>query len=483
LYFHSATTNIGIMILSSAHGELASGLPDDVAFQARSADEQTALVDLERIGFVHPMNAHSAWRWAGAHPRADRSLLALLAQFDLHLEIGAAADDTVWIAAAIQEHGGTTPTAFSGTGFSPDDAVRTCLGEFAEFQSWLYRPEDSARRCDPAALDAPVIDPWEMLGFTPTQRDRRHSFNTAWVGFDAIPAPDAFDGTIDWTEVAALTGTSGRWLPSQICFGRYGARSNCADRAWRADSNGCAAGPTRQNALARALLELVERDATGIWWHGRVRRPAVPRSELDDDPVSQALVARARMGQQVRLLDLTHDLEIPVVAAILTDADGALAAFGFGCHLDRVRAVRSAYRELCQMELSIAFARRRVARDGDAAQPEDRRLLDWLAKAGALPHLRPDEQLVARHAPTLVSDDEQAVALVCERLRRAGLDAYVRDLQRPEIGVPAVRAFAPGLCHFKPRFGFKRLTEVPRALRWRDARVEHQDVSDLPLLV
>jgi ribosomal protein S12 methylthiotransferase accessory factor len=83
----------------------------------------------------------------------------------------------------------------------------------------------------------------------------------------------------------------------------------------------------------------------------------------------------------------------------------------------------------------------------------------------------------------LASDDEQTVALVCERLRRAGLEAYVRDLQRPELGVPAVRAFAPGLCHFKQRFGFARLTEVPRALRWRDASVEPQGRNDLPLLI
>jgi ribosomal protein S12 methylthiotransferase accessory factor len=322
-----------------------------------------------------------------------------------------------------------------------------------------------------------------VLGFTPTQRDQRHSFNTAWVGIDAIPASDAFDSAIDWTEVEALTGGSGRWLPSQACFGRYGERADCADRAWRADSNGCAAGPTRPSALARALLELVERDATGIWWHARVRRPAVPRAELDDDPVSQALAARVPMGQQVRLLDLTHDLEIPVVAAILTDADGALLALGFGCHMDRVRAVRSAYRELCQMEMSIAFAKQRVPRDGDAARPEDRRLLDWLAQAGPLQHLKPDEQLVARRTAMLASDDEQTIALVRERLRRAGLEAYVRDLQRPEIGVPAVRAFAPGLCHFKQRFGFARLTEVPRALRWRDASVEPQDLSGLPLLI
>jgi hypothetical protein len=80
----------------------------------------------------------------------------------------------------------------------------------------------------------------------------------------------------------------------------------------------------------------VERDATGIWWYGGIRRPMVPRSLLEDDTLGQALAARERMGQSVRLLDLTHDLEIPVIAAIIADKKGNLLALGFGCDVDKV---------------------------------------------------------------------------------------------------------------------------------------------------
>jgi ribosomal protein S12 methylthiotransferase accessory factor len=295
--------------------------------------------------------------------------------------------------------------------------------------------------------------------------------------------PEAFDGEIDWTAARSLSDGATRWLPSQLCFGRYGVRAKCVDTAWRADSNGCAAGPTREKALAHALLELVERDATGIWWYGQVRRPAVPHRHLQDHALEEALKARTRLGQRVRLLGLTHDLEIPVVAAILTDADGSLQALGFGCDLAPARAIRSAYREMCQMELSIAFARHRVALAGEAARPEDRRLLTWLAEASTLPHLQPIEELAARSSSNDVLGDEQTIQLVCNRLRRAGLEAYAIDMERAEIGVPVVRAFVPGLCHYKPRLGFKRLIEVPRAPGWRDASFGQQDLSRLPLLI
>jgi ribosomal protein S12 methylthiotransferase accessory factor len=477
------------MILRSVHGEVANRLPIEgrAADGARNAVEEQALQDLACLGFVQRVNASSsdtAWRWCSHHPASDSALLALLARFDLHLEVGLAADETVWIAAAIQEHADENARqAFSGTGFQPENAIRTCLGEFAEFQSWLYRSGDERKHCDQGGLGEPALDAWTVLGFAPAQREQRLAFNAAWQGYDSLPTPHAFDGEIDWAAASVLRDGSTCWLPAQLCFGQYGQHAACADRDWRSDSNGCAAGPTRQRALAHALLELVERDATGIWWYGRVRRPALSRSLLLHDVLGRALAARERLGQNVRLLDLTHDLEIPVVAAVLTDNDDTLLALGFGCDLDRARAVRSAYREMCQMELSIAFAKRRVAQAGETARPEDRRLLDWLSAVASLPHLQPDQDLVARRPPDLACDDEQAVALVRERLHRAGLEVYAVDLERPDIGVPAVRAFVPGLCHFKPRLGFKRLIDVPRALRWRETSFGAQDLSEVPLLI
>ena len=41
-----------------------------------------------------------------------------------------------------------------------------------------------------------------------------------------------------------------------------------------ADSNGCAAGNTLEEAIVQGFLELVERDAYAIWWYNRLRRAA-----------------------------------------------------------------------------------------------------------------------------------------------------------------------------------------------------------------
>jgi ribosomal protein S12 methylthiotransferase accessory factor len=481
------------MNLFSLHGEAALRLPADGATEdtrISNANEERALGDLARLGFVHPVEnglAGQSWRWNGAYPAGDRALLALLARFDLDLEVGLAADDVVWIAAAIARPIAPEAAshAFSGTGFGPAEAIRACLGEFAETQSWLYRPGDCGRRCDRRALGAAALDPWHVLGFSQEQRDRRVDLNEAWRGHDSIPEPSAFDGEIDWSAVEALSDRSVRWLPSQVCFGRYAERAQIAVDGWRSDSNGCAAGRTFEGALSHALLELVERDATGIWWYGRISRPAVARSVIEGDALHGAIAVRAQMGQQAWLLDLTHDLEIPVVAAILADQAGALQALGFGADVEPLRAARAAYREMCQIELSVALVRRRAGQMGEAARPEDRGLLHWMSAASIerLPHLRPGTGATPRAPSTAANNDGEATGLILERLYRAGLEALVVDLQRPDIGIPGARAFVPGLCHFKPRLGHRRLIDVPRALSWRDAGFNAKNLHETPLMI
>src|SRR6185503_19186115 len=113
----------GLMILFSAHGVLASALPEDGrSSSARTSRERSALDDLERIGFVQrgDEGGEPAWRWRSKHPAGDRALLGLLARFDLDLELGLAADETVWIAAAIQRSAAREEReAFSGSRLHP----------------------------------------------------------------------------------------------------------------------------------------------------------------------------------------------------------------------------------------------------------------------------------------------------------------------------------------------------------------------------
>ena len=128
---------------------------------------------------------------------------------------------------------------FGGASFRPADAIRSCLGEFAEFQSWLFRPEDARRRC---ADTAGSIDAWSMLGFSDRQRAEGH---------DDIPSSETFAGEIDWSKAICLNDGVPAWVPSQLCYGRYAQRTRAAPSDWRSDGNGCAAGERRKPRISR----------------------------------------------------------------------------------------------------------------------------------------------------------------------------------------------------------------------------------------
>ena len=64
-----------------------------------------------------------------------------------------------------------------------------------------------------------------------------------------------------------------------------------------------------------------------------------------------------------------------------------------------------------------------------------------------------------------------------------GLRTYAIDLQRADIGIPAARLFVPGLCHYKPRLGHRRLLEVPKTLGWKPKGLGAEDLNSMPLLI
>ena len=419
--------------------------------EARHGVDQAVLSDLSHLGFADPVDA------------SDRRLLALLPAFDLRLQVGRSLDGSAWIAAAVWEPGdGTDGDVFSGAGFQPADAIRSCLGEFAEFQSWLFRPGDAARHGADAAR---AIDPWSVLGFSHRQ------LMESDIDYDDNPSGETFAGEIDWSEAICLNDGSPAWVPSQLCFGRYAQRARAAPTNWRNDSNGCAAGETSEDARLAALLELIERDATGIWWYGRCRRPGLDPARLGQPALHAAIEARRQSGQTVHLLDLTHDLQVPVVAAILFH-DEQLLGLGIGCKPSLGAAAVSACLELCQMELSLALGEQR-------GSPEDAQLLHWAQTITPSGHayLTPAGTTERSTAP------EPTFEGVVQRLLSMGLRTYAIDLQRADIGIPAVRLFVPGLCHFKTRLGHRRLLEVPRKLGWKPEGLGAADLNSMPLLI
>jgi thiazole/oxazole-forming peptide maturase SagD family component len=425
--------------------------------------DRPGVADLIEAGFLRAVPERGTAVWIGEREgEADRRLLRLLERLDLTLEVLPIAGARIALTnCRLRVGDGEERVSFVGKGFTLDDAIRRCLGEVAEFRSWLYDPQSDRTRIE---LDPPgprLPGTAELLdcrdGSTPGDRA-------------AFRAPG-------WSRVARLNGAGADpiWCRATLCFGRYASPARTAPEVGL-DSNGCAAGASREDALAGALLELVERDATGLWWQRGAARPRLePRGAASPRLLRSLGEHGEESGRQCWFLDLTTDLAIPVIAAVSTEDDGTLPAIGVACRHRLLDAMEGAFLEMLQSELAIAALLQRL----DEAEPSaaDAAIALWY------------EEVDTKHAPWLAPDGvaerlpSDAVGTVLERLTACGLDAYAMDLTRPSLGIPVVKAIVPGLAHFRRPQGRRRLMRVPEQLGWSSLLAEDGGFNIVPLLI
>ncbi len=331
-----------------------------------------------------------------------------------------------------------------GRGLSEEDSRKSALGEMLEIASaceWGDEPLMTARISD---LDGNHWPPDLLNGFSSSQINDRDAWNLRLEGLDWIPPPMVDRADIEWIAARSLLSDERMLIPADFALiGRVerGVETGCCV----ADSNGCAAGETIDIAMLSALLELIERDATGRWWYGGRKRPAIDPMILDKG----SELAKHFQGQDrvLRLLDITTDLGIPAVAALGSDRNGKGMAAGFAARGSLVDAARTALLELLQMELRLAIGRRHADVIGD--------LTEWLeiSVEDAAPFA------TGAVATANISDHPDGLSFsdILDRLAANRIDVAAVDLTRKEFGTPVFRLVSPDLCHFKPRFGKPRL--------------------------
>jgi ribosomal protein S12 methylthiotransferase accessory factor len=337
-------------------------------------------------------------------------------------------------------NGGSTIAV--GKGRTEIEAKAACLAEAVERYSCRWQGDERCVRASCRELRGQAVHPAAILN---------HS----------VPIPFDEEAEIDWTPVRSLTHGCTRFVPTAFCY--YGYPQDESRRFCRADSNGCAAGNTVDDAVQRGLLELIERDAAAIWWYNRVRRPAVDLGSFEDPYLAAMRQYVEGMRRTLDVLDITTDLGVPVFVAVSARDDGGAPLLGFGVHRDTRAAVASALAELSQM----------LAVDPAGERQEVR---DWLETAtlGSQPYV----------VPTHICGPRQgAAADPVEILATHQLEVLVLDVTRLEIGFPVARVIVPGLRHFHPRFAPGRLYDVPLRLGWLEKPLAEAELNPIPIFL
>jgi ribosomal protein S12 methylthiotransferase accessory factor len=363
-----------------------------------------------------------------------------------------------------------------GKGKSPAQAKTSALGEAIERYAGIFQGDEARLSARLSDLNEAAIHPNATMRFSRRQYQNRTTRNH----YDWVPEP--FDETqeIEWSPVWSLTYDRFRYLPTAACYYGYARRHNI--RFTRADSNGCAAGNTKEEAILQGFLELVERDSVAIWWYNRLKRPAVDLSSFAEPYFQQLLAYYHSLKRELWVLDLTNDLNIPAFAAVScrTDKIAQDIIFGFGAHLDPQTAILRTLTELNQFLPAVYYRTADQGEENSAYEPE---VVAWwrTATLEAHPYLSPAETLpLKRQAdyPQLWSDDLYTDVRQCVQIAQTrGLETLVLDQTRPDLGLQVVKVVVPGLRHYWPRFGPGRLYDVPVQMGWLPAPLKEEELN------
>ncbi|MCX4856305.1 TOMM precursor leader peptide-binding protein [Streptomyces canus] len=377
-------------------------------------------------------------------------------------------------------------TLSGGKGSTDAQARMSALGEAVERHCGTRQGDEAVVLDSFAGLGEQAIHPNDCQLFAPRQfRDRARS-NARHSHFHHVPAPFDEKAETAWTPVWSLVDGRHRLLPTGLLYYSDGTAGSGANRLL-ADSNGCAAGTSLEDALLQGFLELVERDAVAVWWYNRLRRPAVDLDAFDDPWFARMRTGLAALRREVWALDLTSDLGIPCVAALSRRTDGAREdiVFGFGAHFDARVAVVRALCEMGQLLPAVLGARP----DGTGYAVDDPAAVAWWSRATTAnqPYLRPDPGQTPRSPSdfrhVLRHDLAHDVDAVVSLMSSSGHDLLVLDQTRPDVGLPVVRVLAPGLRHFWARFAPGRLFDVPVRLGIRERPTLYEDLNPIPMFV
>ncbi|UCI34563.1 YcaO-like family protein [Mesorhizobium sp. B4-1-4] len=352
----------------------------------------------------------------------------------------------------------------SGWGTTAEQALQGCLYEADETYFAQIIPERRILRSCANAIYGRVVEPPGILLFSEEQYDRREGGNRQPALRNMVPTRWDRSAPEDWILSDDKLGTEQAWVPARLCFLGYDPCEGSSLPA--ADSNGLALGISVEGAAMSALLELIERDATSIWWYNRLVLPRIDPKSMASDTVSSYEDWLRHRGRELRLLRLTLDLAVPTVAAISSDSSGRFPAMGFAAGASWSEAAIRAVGELAQCEANLALLSQQARQQGTIRfTPGARQLYRWHQETdlGLCPFLQGGNS-----GPACTDESTLDYASCVKLCQERNLEIFAVILMQDEQR-SLVRIFAPGLRSTKPRFGPGRLYSVPGTLGLRPA--------------
>lgn len=372
-----------------------------------------------------------------------------------------------------------------GKGRTDVQARVSAFGEAIERYSGVFQGDEISIKGSYQQLGEVAIHPNACMNFSQEQYLNRQQWNDSCQSpFQSVPEPFDQAREIEWTSVWSLTQQQFKYLPTAYCY--FGYPKPSKPDCW-ADTNGCAAGNTLEEAILQGFMELVERDSVALWWYNRVKRPQVNLDSFEVPYFSALQRSYQSMQRELWVLDITSDFNIPTFVAVSRCCNRATEdiLLGFGAHFDPTIALGRALTEINQLLPAVL----ETNADGTTryTSSAERLARNWWQTATVenQSYLAPDPTSAAKvHADyshgwssDLLDDIQRCQELVEQR----GMEMLVLDQTRPDVGLKVVKVIVPGMRHSWKRLGPGRLYEIPVQLGWLQASLPEAGLNPLPM--
>lgn len=373
----------------------------------------------------------------------------------------------------------------AGKGKTEQQARVSAFCEAIERYSGVFQGDEIRQKSSYQQLGDKAIHPNECMNFSQQQYNNRQEWNKSCSsGFQKVPEPFDQEREIEWTPVWSITNEDFKYLPTAYCYYDYPQPSK--PDCW-ANSNGCAAGNTLEEAILQGFMELVERDSVALWWYNRLKKPRVDLGCFDE-PYFQTLEDYYQtLHRELWVLDITSDLNIPTFAAITRRIDQEVEdiILGYGAHFDPKLAVSRALTEVNQILPNVLSAHA----NGSTQYPpsSDSLVIQWWKTATVENHsyLVPDENVPPKGSADYSqswSDDLLEDIRLCQQIvEKNGMEMLVLDQTRPDIGLKVVKVIVPGMRHWWKRLGQGRLYHVPVKMGWLQEPIPENHLNPFPM--
>ena len=329
-----------------------------------------------------------------------------------------------------------------------------------------------------------AIHPNDVQLFSSEQLDNAQRINAMGHPYNIVPNHFDTEAEVDWTPVWSFTQGRHRYLPTSLLYSMPSELRSPAELI--ADSNGCAAGNTLEEAILQGFYELVERDAFAIWWYNRLRVPSVDISSFNDEFLSRATDYYARCDRDLWLLDITSDFGIPVFVALSRrlNAQTEDIIYGAGAHASPRTA---ALRAICELNQCLTWFPRSGGNDGKPRIDDPLALWWWrtarIADCSWLTPAADAEPTENLRYPVIETTDIREDVERCRAIVESkSMEFLVLDQTRPDIGMPVVRVIVPGMRHFWARFAPGRLYDVPVLMGHRRKPLGEAELNPAPVV-